>query len=159
MATKAGIIDPTKSSYVPGPGQYNINTKNRLTSAKYSMRIKPNLRIKEETDHSTIPVTEDGSPKGKFLGIITSKDYRLSRDIRCFFREYNGLYSRISRRGRCGGRGHRDISSRHRWRGCPEMPPVPLGYDRRGPPWPGRCDGCSGSGTWRRRGRWRWLSG
>ena len=38
------------------------------------------LKIKEESDHSTIPVTEDGSYNGKLLGIITSKDYRLSRD-------------------------------------------------------------------------------
>lgn len=38
------------------------------------------LKIKEETDHSTIPVTEDGTATGKFLGIITSKDYRISRD-------------------------------------------------------------------------------
>ena len=41
MATKAGAIDPTKSSYVPGPGQYNINLKNRASSAKYTMRAKP----------------------------------------------------------------------------------------------------------------------
>ena len=41
MATKAGIIDTAKStSYVPGPGQYNINLKNRLSSAKYTMRAK-----------------------------------------------------------------------------------------------------------------------
>ena len=38
------------------------------------------LRLKEECDHSTIPVTEDGTATGKLLGIITSKDYRLSRD-------------------------------------------------------------------------------
>ncbi|WP_418390418.1 IMP dehydrogenase, partial [[Clostridium] scindens] len=31
------------------------------------------------TGHSTIAVTEDGSPNGKLLGIVTNKDYRVSR--------------------------------------------------------------------------------
>ena len=37
------------------------------------------LKIKEETDHSTIPVTDNGEWNGKLLGLITSKDYRVSR--------------------------------------------------------------------------------
>ena len=37
------------------------------------------LRIKEETGHSTVAVTEDGTQNGKLLGIITSRDYRVSR--------------------------------------------------------------------------------
>lgn len=37
------------------------------------------LELKEETGHSTIAITEDGSPTGKLLGIVTSRDYRLSR--------------------------------------------------------------------------------
>jgi IMP dehydrogenase len=37
------------------------------------------LRITERTGHSTIAITEDGSPTGKFLGIITSRDYRVSK--------------------------------------------------------------------------------
>jgi len=38
------------------------------------------LNIKAETDHSTIPITDDGSHHGQLLGLITSKDYRISRD-------------------------------------------------------------------------------
>jgi len=38
------------------------------------------LAIKEKTGHSTIAVTDDGTAHGKLLGIITSRDYRLSRD-------------------------------------------------------------------------------
>ncbi|AGC68141.1 inosine-5'-monophosphate dehydrogenase GuaB [Thermoclostridium stercorarium subsp. stercorarium DSM 8532] len=38
------------------------------------------LAIKEKTGHSTIAVTDDGTANGKLLGIITSRDYRLSRD-------------------------------------------------------------------------------
>ena len=37
------------------------------------------LDIKERTGHSTVPVTHDGSPQGKLLGIVTSRDYRVSR--------------------------------------------------------------------------------
>ena len=58
--------------------------KSGFVTSKWNLKpgdtLKDILKIKEETDHSTIPVTEDGSPYGKFLGIITSKDYRISRD-------------------------------------------------------------------------------
>lgn len=37
------------------------------------------LSLIEKTSHSTVAVTEDGTPNGKLLGIITSRDYRLSR--------------------------------------------------------------------------------
>ncbi|MDY3091957.1 MAG: IMP dehydrogenase [Erysipelotrichaceae bacterium] len=37
------------------------------------------LSLIEKTNHSTVAVTEDGTPNGKLLGIITSRDYRLSR--------------------------------------------------------------------------------
>jgi len=37
------------------------------------------LRIKRETGHSTIAVTEDGTPNGKLVGMVTSRDYRVSR--------------------------------------------------------------------------------
>ncbi len=37
------------------------------------------LQMKEQTGHSTVAVTEDGSPTGKLLGIVTSRDYRISR--------------------------------------------------------------------------------
>ncbi len=41
--------------------------------------IKEVLELKERTGHSTMAITEDGSPNGKLLGIITERDYRLSR--------------------------------------------------------------------------------
>ena len=40
------------------------------------------LALREKTGHSTMAVTEDGSPNGKLLGIVTSRDYRLSRTAR-----------------------------------------------------------------------------
>ena len=37
------------------------------------------LKGKEEKGHSTTAVTDDGTPNGKLLGIVTGRDYRLSR--------------------------------------------------------------------------------
>ncbi len=37
------------------------------------------LDLTEKTGHSTIAVTEDGSANGKLIGIVTSRDYRISR--------------------------------------------------------------------------------
>ena len=38
------------------------------------------IELKKRTGHSTIGVTHDGSPNGKLLGIVTSRDYRPGRD-------------------------------------------------------------------------------
>ncbi len=37
------------------------------------------LALKEATGHNTVAVTDDGTSTGKLLGIITSRDYRVSR--------------------------------------------------------------------------------
>ena len=37
------------------------------------------LALKERTGHSTVAVTEDGSANGRLLGIVTGRDYRVSR--------------------------------------------------------------------------------
>ena len=37
------------------------------------------LKLKEKTGHSTMAVTDDGTANGKLLGIVTSRDYRISR--------------------------------------------------------------------------------
>ena len=37
------------------------------------------LALKEKTGHSTVAVTEDGTAEGKLLGIVASRDYRVSR--------------------------------------------------------------------------------
>ena len=37
------------------------------------------LALKEKTGHSTVAVTSDGTPTGKLVGIVTSRDYRVSR--------------------------------------------------------------------------------
>ena len=42
--------------------------------------LKDVIAMKEKTGHSTIAVTHDGTASGKLLGIVTGRDYRLSRD-------------------------------------------------------------------------------
>ena len=37
------------------------------------------LALKEKTGHSTVAVTDDGTSNGKLIGIVTSRDYRISR--------------------------------------------------------------------------------
>ena len=37
------------------------------------------IELVERTGHNTIAVTDDGSPNGMLLGIVTSRDYRVSR--------------------------------------------------------------------------------
>lgn len=37
------------------------------------------LNLKQKTGHSTVAVTDDGTATGKLLGIVTSRDYRISR--------------------------------------------------------------------------------
>ena len=83
IATKAGIINPTKSSYVPGPGQYNINTKNRLSSAKYTIRAKSYQKNRNETpgpgnynlrkENIIVPSYKFGKEKRMGLGFANSR--------------------------------------------------------------------------------------
>ncbi len=41
--------------------------------------LKEIIALKDKTGHSTMAVTDDGSATGKLVGIVTSRDYRLSR--------------------------------------------------------------------------------
>ena len=43
------------------------------------MTLADVVELKERYGHSTMPVTDDGSAHGKLLGVVTGRDYRLSR--------------------------------------------------------------------------------
>ena len=49
------------------------------SNIKPSDTLNDVLELKERTGHSTVAVTEDGTPNGKLLGIVTGRDYRISR--------------------------------------------------------------------------------
>lgn len=87
LAREGGISFIYMSQSIEDQAQMVKNVKETKSGfVKSKWNLKPNdtladiLEIKETTDHSTIPVTEDGTAHGKLLGIITSKDYRLTRD-------------------------------------------------------------------------------
>ena len=50
------------------------------SNVKSGTTLKEVLELVEKTGHSTVIITDDGIASGKFLGIVTNKDYRLSRD-------------------------------------------------------------------------------
>ena len=50
------------------------------SNVKSGTSLKEVLELVEKTGHSTVIITDDGTASGKFLGIVTNKDYRLSRD-------------------------------------------------------------------------------
>ena len=53
-----------------------ITSDSNVTS---NTRIREVLNLIERTGHSTVMITEDGTPNGRFLGLVTDKDYRISR--------------------------------------------------------------------------------
>ncbi len=58
--------------------------------------LKDVIELKNMTSHSTMAVTENGEPNGKLLGIVTKRDYRVSRmsldtKVSSFMTPYNKL--------------------------------------------------------------------
>lgn len=56
------------------------------------------IELKERLNHSTIAVTEDGTANGKLVGIVTSRDYRISRmsmdeKVSSFMTPFEKLYT------------------------------------------------------------------
>ncbi len=49
------------------------------SNVSLSATLSDIIALKAKTGHSTVAVTEDGTENGKLLGIVTSRDYRVSR--------------------------------------------------------------------------------
>ena len=49
------------------------------SNVKSGTSIRDVISLIEKTGHSTVMVTKDGTSKGKFIGMVTDKDYRISR--------------------------------------------------------------------------------
>ena len=49
------------------------------SSIRPDQTLQDILDLKTKTGHSTVAVTDDGTPTGKLIGIVTSRDYRISR--------------------------------------------------------------------------------
>ena len=86
LATEGGISFIYGSQSVEDEAAMVSRVKNYKAGFVTSdSNIQPNatlqdvLDLKERTGHSTVAVTHDGSANGQLLGIVTSRDYRLSR--------------------------------------------------------------------------------
>lgn len=49
------------------------------SNVKSGTPLREVIDLVQETGHSTVIVTDDGTSRGKFLGIVTDKDYRITR--------------------------------------------------------------------------------
>ncbi|MDO5440940.1 MAG: IMP dehydrogenase [Bacillota bacterium] len=67
-AAMVATVKAYKAGFVPS----DANLKPTSTLADV-------IRLKSATGHSTMAVTEDGTPDGKMVGLVTSRDYRVSR--------------------------------------------------------------------------------
>ena len=50
------------------------------SNVKSGTPLKEVIDLVQQTGHSTVIITEDGTANGKFIGLVTDKDYRISRD-------------------------------------------------------------------------------
>ena len=50
------------------------------SNVKTGTTLREVIDLIEETGHSTVIITDDGTARGKFIGLVTDKDYRISRD-------------------------------------------------------------------------------
>lgn len=50
------------------------------SNVKRDATLKEVVELVARTGHSTVMITDDGTANGKFLGLVTDKDYRISRD-------------------------------------------------------------------------------
>ena len=50
------------------------------SNVKEDTTLREVLELTEMTGHSTVMITKDGTENGKLLGMVTDKDYRVSRD-------------------------------------------------------------------------------
>ena len=49
------------------------------SNVKSGTKIKEVIELINKTGHSTVSITEDGTSNGKLIGLVTDKDYRISR--------------------------------------------------------------------------------
>ena len=49
------------------------------SNVKSGTPLKEVIELVERTGHSTVIITEDGTSNGKFIGLVTDKDYRITR--------------------------------------------------------------------------------
>ena len=86
LATEGGVSFIYGSQSVEDEAAMVLRAKNHKAGfVKSDSNVKPTdtladvVALKEKTGHSTVAVTDDGTADGKLLGIVTGRDYRVSR--------------------------------------------------------------------------------
>ena len=86
LATEGGVSFIYGSQSIEDEAEMVSRAKNyKAGFVKSDSNISPEgtladiIALKERTGHSTVAVTEDGTADGKLLGIVTGRDYRVSR--------------------------------------------------------------------------------
>ena len=86
LATEGGVSFIYGSQSVEDEAAMVARAKNHKAGfVKSDSNVKPDdtmadvVALKEKTGHSTVAVTSDGTSDGKLLGIVTGRDYRVSR--------------------------------------------------------------------------------
>mgnify|MGYP002568722860 CR=1 FL=1 len=86
LAKEGGMSFIYGSQSIESEAQMVMRVKNYKAGFVISdSNVKPDdtlqtiLDLKEKNGHSTVAVTEDGTANGKLLGIVTGRDYRVSR--------------------------------------------------------------------------------
>ncbi|TWH55941.1 IMP dehydrogenase [Desulfitobacterium sp. LBE] len=86
LAKEGGIAFIYGSQTIENQAQMVSRVKNHKAGFVISdSNVKPEdtladiLALKEKTGHSTVAVTDDGTANGKLVGLVTSRDYRVSR--------------------------------------------------------------------------------
>ena len=86
LATEGGVSFIYGSQSVEDEAAMVARAKNHKAGfVKSDSNLRPDatmadvVELKEKTGHSTVAITEDGTAEGKLLGIVTGRDYRVSR--------------------------------------------------------------------------------
>ncbi|MBR2871178.1 MAG: IMP dehydrogenase, partial [Clostridia bacterium] len=86
LATEGGVSFIYGSQSIEDEANMVARAKNHKAGfVKSDSNISPDstladvIALKERTGHSTVAVTKDGTSEGELVGIVTSRDYRVSR--------------------------------------------------------------------------------
>ena len=101
---------PHQADMVRRVKEYKAGFVKSLCNLKPDATLADVLELKRRTGHSTVAITDDGSCSGKLLGIVSSRDYRPSRDPAEKLHDHGGdILSVVNDHGHKGGKMQKDV--------------------------------------------------
>ena len=87
LAREGGVAFIFGSQHIDAQAEMVRNVKKHKagfvvsdSNVKSGTLLKDVIALVEKTGHSTVIVTDDGTATGKFIGLVTDKDYRISKE-------------------------------------------------------------------------------